>query len=176
MAEDEIITYQFRFSPGGRNDDLRKSLIDLASEHGWPAVARECCSLTAEWSEKRKPGKGRKPKWRKDRILHVWLAVELERIRSNGKRISVTLEQLFRRKKGPWLIYVGDGWDGIEMYEIKTAETARRLHSEANRLMKSNRGLAAKWKHNLELALSMPYRINVTDRRLRSAPLNLREN
>jgi hypothetical protein len=91
---------------------------------------------------------GRPKTWGPERVMHVWLAVEVQRYmrgRSGRRDVRSTLGALF---KSSWYVDVGDK----DERTIESAETARRLYYDAKRLMQRDSKLRDCWMRNLALA------------------------
>jgi hypothetical protein len=80
------------------------------------------------------PGKpGRPNKWTSDRIMHIWLLVELERYK---RKLNRGRHAFVGDEKEIWI----------------TPEIKRRRHSEGNKLMRKDAKLAQLWAERLEYA------------------------
>ena len=142
-------SYRFTIRPRvKRCEPLRKAFMDLANEYGWPALTVEFCLTTEEITKKN----GGRPKLlSNDKIMHVWIAVEIERYLKKKKYVDATVKEVFQELKmhgKPWLVFVGEKTP----QEIKNAQTARRLHSQGRALMKDDPKLAKWWTRNLDAA------------------------
>ena len=138
-------------SPLVRNELVRKELSKLAAKYGWHALVSELYLIIHDANEAKKKKEGRPKTTSTDKIMHVWIAVEIERYLRKKKFVDATVKEIFQELKmhgKPWLVFVGER----DEKEIKKAQTARRSHAWGQALMKKDPKLAKWWSHNLDLA------------------------
>jgi hypothetical protein len=143
VMSDDKKTFKFNIlTAGERCEPVRQAINDLADEYGWPALETEFC-LAAEEATRKEAGR---PGLSKDKIMHVWIAIEIKRYLSE-KGIDATVKEVLQKLHGkPWLVFVGNKRE----YEMK--KTARRWHTTGNALMKGDPKLAKRWTHSLDVA------------------------
>ena len=104
---------------------------------------------------------GRPAVWKKtagvERIMHVWLTVELQR-HIRKKSVRATINALFN--KAPWLVDVGDKGEQL----IPSAERARRIYYAAKDLMQRDSKRCERWTRNLALAKQFDRRQGLRER------------
>lgn len=91
--------------------------------------------------------RGRPPVWTNDMRLHAWHAIETKRLAARAKDLQPLLMKLFARSGYRLVVHI-DGAPGerVKRVEIANAQTARRLYTEAQKLMKDDPQLAARWR------------------------------
>jgi hypothetical protein len=152
--------YVFKNVPvtGQRNERLKKHFSRLADRYGWPSVMNELNLAATEWLASNKRGPGRPLELSKDRIMHVWLAIEIERYRRKKRSVKATTDAIFAdiktylegthgKKIKQWRVYIGGNDEWREF-----GSSVRRWHEEAKELMAADPKLAAGWQRSLESA------------------------